>query len=1535
MRRPALAILGFLVAVSVVALPGAGAIELPRALEDPIANPEFDLPANNPDLERACGLDILVILDESSSIEISGATDDVRTAFKAFTGALKNTASSMAVADFGTVATLPAIGAFAPGEYITVTDATKVDLDDYVDNDYEPPLGPPYQYAGWEDAFRMGNPNFAERSDPTVPHLTVFITDGQPTRIIRDSVSTEDYENKVPLTTSFPSQINSADQNMSAQKAVANANGLKEQGSHILAVGIGDGLSSPASIDRLELVSGPDIYNGRGKFDIVTDDIYLVPDYDELADALREAAFQLCAPSVTIQNLVEDKPVPDLLDDAYPGVGWQIDGTALSPGPYEWVLPSTGTGPSTKTAFTDGAGFATFQWHTTSAADSIFSATETLEAGYTNDQSRTACSFRTPDTPDADLRFDSVGDGSFSVTIPDDAIVTCTLVNIVDVAPSITLEKATNGADADLVEGPRIPVGDPVSWTYVVTNNGNTVLNNIVLVDAEVLPAAALGPLVNCPATTLAQGEQMTCDAAGISGTLASGAGFTGQHSNDAVVTATDSSGIGVEATDPSHYFVAVPGIDVEKSTSGNDADVAPGPYVTPGSTVDWQYIITNSGTEELNNVTLIDSVEGDVLATASCVWPHEPGGPMHDGEQAICDLAGTAITGQYENLVTVTGDTGAGTTVSDSDPSHYFGAVPAIEIEKATQGQDADLPYPDPDVPIVEIGSTVSWTYVVTNTGNVLLASWTVTDDHGVEVSCPRIVLRPGASATCNASGVAVEGEYANIGTVSAENPLGGDPLEASDSSHYFAPTEELTVQTSTNGEDADSATGPFVPVGDPVIWLYVVENTGTSTLTDITVFDSDLGDTTADCTEPGGALWDRSLIPTETAECAVVTISTGNQYRNIGIAIGTGPFNDVGSLDPSHYFGTDSDIIINKYTNGSDADAVPGIYVPVGDPIEWTYNVANVGNNALSAIAVTDDVEGDISCDFTTLALGEQGICTLDGGSAILGQYSNVGSVTAVDSAEASLSDDNPSNYFGYLSAIHIEKATNGDDADTGTGPMVHVGDPVTWTFVVTNPGNVPLSDIGLVDDRGVAPVFIDGDANTDLLLDPDETWIFEASGTAVEGQYENLATVTGRDLFQDDFSASDPSHYVGIVSEIAIEKATNGEDADAPPGPIVENGEPVVWTYVVTNLGTVPLADITVTDDRGVVPVYIDGDTNGDDLLDPGETWTYEASGAAVAGQYANVATATGTDPLDLVVEATDPSHYLGYGAGIGIEKATNGDDTDVAPGVQIAAGAPVVWTYVVTNTGDVALSDIVLVDDQGVVPSFVGGDTNGDDLLDTDETWTFEASGTAVVDQYTNLGTVSGIVTEPQGPVVDAPRSRAVGDTISAEDPSNYFGFLAGIDVEKSTNGVDADTAPGMEIQVGQAVTWAYVVTNTGESAIGEVVVIDDQGEVPVFVGGDTNNDGLLDPDEIWTYEAKGTAVESQYTNLATVTGSGPGGGILTDEDPSNYKGVTGGLPVTGIETAALGLFGLLLLGAGALLIGLTRSKKRKQGSTVAP
>ncbi|MBN1781402.1 T9SS type A sorting domain-containing protein, partial [bacterium] len=137
----------------------------------------------------------------------------------------------------------------------------------------------------------------------------------------------------------------------------------------------------------------------------------------------------------------------------------------------------------------------------------------------------------------------------------------------------------------------------------------------------------------------------------------------------------------------------------------------------------------------------------------------------------------------------------------------------------------------------------------------------------------------------------------------------------------------------------------------------------------------------------------------------------------------------------------------------------------------------------------------------------------------------------------------DTDPSHYIVSANPqIHIEKATNGQDADTPTGPTVGNGSEVTWTYTVTNPGNVPVSDVVVTDDTGTPgdnsddfnPVYKSGDTNGDGKLDVSESWIYEAKGTAIIGQYGNIAKVTGHygDTPVDD---DDPSHYFGQYSSI----------------------------------------------------------------------------------------------------------------------------------------------------------------------------------------------------------------------------------------------------------------------------------------------------------------------------------------------------------------------------------------------------------------
>lgn len=108
--------------------------------------------------------------------------------------------------------------------------------------------------------------------------------------------------------------------------------------------------------------------------------------------------------------------------------------------------------------------------------------------------------------------------------------------------------------------------------------------------------------------------------------------------------------------------------------------------------------------------------------------------------------------------------------------------------------------------------------------------------------------------------------------------------------------------------------------------------------------------------------------------------------------------------------------------------------------------------------------------------------------------------------------------------------------------------------------------------------------------------------------------------------------------IHPSLDIEKHTNGEDADAAPGPLIPVGSPVLWEYIVTNTGDVTLTNITVTDDvLGVIGVIAS--------LAPGASQTLTANGVAVAGQYANVGTASGSPPVGDPVSDSDPSHYLG--------------------------------------------------------------------------------------------------------------------------------------------------------------------------------------------------------------------------------------------------------------------------------------------------
>ncbi|WP_321418390.1 SdrD B-like domain-containing protein [uncultured Methanomethylovorans sp.] len=299
-----------------------------------------------------------------------------------------------------------------------------------------------------------------------------------------------------------------------------------------------------------------------------------------------------------------------------------------------------------------------------------------------------------------------------------------------------------------------------------------------------------------------------------------------------------------------------------------------------------------------------------------------------------------------------------------------------------------------------------------------------------------------------------------------------------------------------------------------------------------------------------------------------------------------------------------------------------------------------------------------------------------------------------------------------FNSIPKIDLEKYTNGEDADNAPGPYVGIGSTVTWTYNVTNTGNVNLTSVVVSDNMGVIPTYVSGD-NGNSILEVGESWIYNATGVATAGQYANIGNVTA-DYKGTPVTDEDPSHYFGSSTAIDIEKYTNGEDADNAPGPYVGIGSTVTWTYNVTNTGNVNLTSVVVSDNMGVIPTYVSGD-NGNSILEVGESWIYNATGVATAGQYANIGNVT-ADYKGTPVTDEDPSHYFGSSTAIDIEKYTNGEDADNAPGPYVGIGSTVTWTYNVTNTGNVNLTSVVVSDNMGVIPTLCPVVHNGNSILD---------------------------------------------------------------------------------------------------------------------------------------------------------------------------------------------------------------------------
>ncbi len=769
------------------------------------------------------------------------------------------------------------------------------------------------------------------------------------------------------------------------------------------------------------------------------------------------------------------------------------------------------------------------------------------------------------------------------------------------------------------------------------------------------------------------------------------------------------------------------------------------------------------------------------------------------------------------------------------------------------------------------------------------------------------------------------------------------------------------IEIIKSTEGLDANTTdTGPYLAVGTTVTFTYTVRSTGGTSLENVVVTDDNgtplnIADDFHPVLVGGDANSNGILEATETWNYSATRTVTAGQYTNIGsVSAEDAGETEVTDTDPSNHFGVAAAINLVKSTNSDDANSAPGPFLPVGSTATFTYVVTNTGNVPLNSVTVRDDngTPGEPSDDFdATFQSGDTNsngqldlteTWTYQGTRTVTaGQHTNIASVSGnpVDTdgndlaGIANVMDSDPSNHFGAVAGVSIIKSTNGQDANSAPGPSLGVGSTATFTYVVTNTGNVPLADLLVRDDNGTAAndsddfdaTFQSGDTNSNSRLDTTETWTYQATRTVTVGQYTNNGTVTATPVDNtgeaivgmDGVSDSDPSNHLGVTAGINLVKSTNGEDANSSTGPLLVVGTTATFTYVVTNTGTTALASVTILDDNGTPAVSSDdfaptlqsGDTNSNGRLDTTETWTYQATRTVTVGQYTNTASVTAS-PVDSSgaeidsladVSDSDPSNHLGITTGINIVKSTNGEDANSQTGPLIVVGGTATFTYVVTNTGTVPLATVIVLDNNGTTgsttaddfnPTFVSGDTNSNGRLDTMETWTYQATRTVTAGPYTNTATVTA------NPVDSSGADIAGAADVTDSDPSNHFGFTAGISLLKLTNGIDTGTGTGPTLSIGSIATFTYRVTNSGNIALTNIVLTDDNGTPantsddfsPTRISGDTDGDNELDVSETWVFQAIRTVTEGSYTNSATVRGDDPNDTLVSASDASAHVGV---------------------------------------------
>ncbi len=406
-----------------------------------------------------------------------------------------------------------------------------------------------------------------------------------------------------------------------------------------------------------------------------------------------------------------------------------------------------------------------------------------------------------------------------------------------------------------------------------------------------------------------------------------------------------------------------------------------------------------------------------------------------------------------------------------------------------------------------------------------------------------------------------------------------------------------------------------------------------------------------------------------------------------------------------------SDPDVTLEKKLLNINSNPDISEYFAVDNLLKYSFSVQNTGNVTLYNVSVTD-LFANVTGDPITLVPGAKDSTTFTATYTITQNDIDAGKLYNVATATVKTLGDLNAEVSNDLTVLAAQAGAITLDKISTTTPDTYdkAGVILTYNLVITNTGNVTLTDIVVTDTTATftgSPV---------ATLAPGASVTITASHTVTQadldaGRVDNTVGVSG--TYHDGSN----NGYTVIASDTVTVLATQvgaitlNKISTTTSDTYDQAGDILTYNLVITNTGNVTLTDIVVTDTTATVtgsPVA---------TLAPGASVTITASYTVTqadidTGEILNIAEveAIYTDYLynEHKVTATGVKVIKAY------FKPTLAILSTASQSIYNSVGDEITYTIIITNTGNVTIADITvnndLTEDELTIPHLMPGESD---------------------------------------------------------------------------------------------------------------------------------------------------------------------------------------------------------------------------------